>query len=165
MRGLVPMAVPKGENAKTPAAQLDRADHTARALNMTRRGMTVRAIAKVLGCGPTRVHELVKAARLAIPEAERAMLVAEIHERELGIIAKHWAMRVDHDSAKVIQASDKILMDLFGLAAPIRSEVAIGATITPAEARKVMSELFPGSVGPLADSPDDGGAPQVPPTE
>lgn len=161
-----PPKLPEGVNAQTPKAKLDRADDTARALNMTRQGMTVRAIAKALGCSPTRVHKLVKDARLAIPEAERAMLVAEIHERELGIISKHWPRRWDPDSAKLIQASDKILMDLFGLAAPIRSEVTtVGVEVTPAEARKVMSELFPGSVGPTAGTPDDGGTPPVPPAE
>jgi hypothetical protein len=114
----------RGRASHTPQAKVERADDTARALNMTRSGMTVRAIAKVLDCSPARVHALVKAARLAIPEAERSMLVAEIHERELGIISKHWPRRFEPDSAKLIQASDKILMDLFGLAAPKRTELS-----------------------------------------
>jgi hypothetical protein len=104
--------------------------------------MTMRAIAKVLDCSPTRVHALVKAARTAIPEAERSMLVAEIHERELGIIAKHWPRRGDPDSAKVIQASDKLLMSLLGLAAPTRTELtgAHGGPVAMLDATKLTDE-------------------------
>jgi transcriptional regulator with XRE-family HTH domain len=118
-----PPKLPEGVNAQTPKAKLDRAEDTARALNMTRQGMTVRAIARVLGCSPARVHKLVKDARLAIPAEERDLLIAEIVERERGLIQRHWPLRADPDSAKVIQASDKLLMSMFGLEAPQRVDL------------------------------------------
>jgi hypothetical protein len=57
-----------------------------------------------------------------------------------------------------------------GVVAPVRTEVTamLGTTATPAEARKVMRELFPGAVGPEADpagAPDVGGPPPGTATE
>lgn len=124
--------MPRGVRSKTSKAKVVRADEMSQALDLKREGKTIREIAAILGFSKSKAQNLIEEGIASIPVASRDALVAEIHERELGIIDKHWPMRVDPDSAKVIQASHKNLMALLGLEAPKKTELtgANGGPVT-----------------------------------
>lgn len=140
-----------GYRVRTAPTAIQTAEWTAKALDLRRRGLTIRDISRILDCSLSYAHKLVSEGIRDIPREAREALVFDIYEREMALIKAHWKTRKLASSAKVIQDSDKLLMSLFGLekhSVEISGGLNVGAT--PAEARAVMRELF-GSVGPEAD--------------
>lgn len=131
--------------ARTAQDKVARQDDKARALNLARQGFSVRQIAAKLDCSSSHAQRLLVEGRTDIPVAERDALIKEIHERELGIILAHWPNRKDPDSAKVIQASDKILISMFGLEAPkaltVQADLAV-ADASPEVAARLVRDAF-----------------------
>lgn len=114
---------------------------TNRALDLSRAGMTIRDIARIMKIGIATAHRLVDEGRKAVPAATRDALVKEIHERELGIILAHWPTRNDPDSAKVIQASDKLLVTMFGLEAVRQLDIKLDAKVDATAHDDVLGSL------------------------
>ncbi len=140
----------KGTSVMTSKVKVRIQDETSRALDLRRMGRTLREIAKELGCSPAKIHGLLEKGIKDIPTSSRDAYVTSIVEREEGVIEAHWANRADPDSAKVILASHRNLVDLLGLAAPKQSIVATTDVTgsTPAEAQRIMRELFGNAVEP-----------------
>src|SRR5690242_817917 len=106
--------------SRTKAAKraLARADDTKRVLDLARRGYSVRKIAEVLGCSAWKAGDLLAEGRKLIPVESAEALRHQICERQLEIIRRHWTARWEPDHAKIIQASDQLLIRMFGLEAP-----------------------------------------------
>lgn len=88
-------------------------------------GLSIRHIATELKCGVATVHSDLKAERLELTQeaadeisSHKATLIA----REEALIETHWPMRHDPDSAKIVQASDKMIAQLSG-ALIVRNEL------------------------------------------
>lgn len=152
-----------GAHNNKPKARAARILDVDRALRMQAEGAYIKDIAKALGCSVGKAWNLTRDARLAMPAKlaeERTRDIVEMHQ---AIIDTHFETHADKDSAKVIQDSHKLVIGLLGLDAPRKTELTVTAA-TPATARRIMSELFPGSVGPGAES-DTGAADAAGPEE
>jgi hypothetical protein len=103
--------------------------------------MTYRDISRILECSLGAAHNHVVRARRQIAEVAAEELKQEIVERERAVIATHFKRRIDPDSAKVVQASDKILIAMFGLEAPAKSEVQLDARIETTAHDDIVGEL------------------------
>jgi hypothetical protein len=104
-----------GARSESSNVKVRRTDDMWRAWKLFRGGMTYRDISRILECSLGKAHSLVKDARDQITTREREDLVTEITERQRALISSHWRTRKDPDSAKVIHASDKLLVSIFGL--------------------------------------------------
>ena len=88
-------------------------------------GASMRRIATELGCSISTVHGDLKTERAELTQEaleEIASHKATLIAREEAIIETHWPLREAPDSAKVIQASDKMIAQLSG-ALIVRSEL------------------------------------------
>ena len=118
--------------------------------------MTVRDIANITGWSRGKVHNLVVEGRKSIPEVEAKALVAEVVDRERAVIKAHWRRRAEPDHARVIQASDKVMLS----ALPTKAEVtgADGAPLlgpSPIEAARLVREAFGDHAAKRTDDPVD----------
>lgn len=104
-----------GGRSKSSRQQVERADDMWRAWKLFRAGMTYRDISRILECALGKAHSLVVDARAQITEQTAAEMRVEVTERQRAIIAKNWGNVRNPEHAKIIQASDKILMSLHGL--------------------------------------------------
>ena len=159
--------LPKGEAGQTPKAKLDRAREEAEVLDLVRQGVNFREIAERLDCSVSTAYKRYVDGRKAIPREMAEDVLSEVREVARAVRAAHWDRRHDAESGKLILLADKNILATL----PARTELTgkdggplVGVTATPAEARKIMNELFPGNVGPIV-TPDDGGAPKEPPPE
>lgn len=121
------------------------------ALELRRQGLTLREIGEKLGISHTKVGYLIEKGIKEMPVESRLALVHHMQGRLDGIIEALWAKRGDPAAARAMTDAMKTYMALLGLEAPktqiTHTSVAIEGQ-TPAEARKVMQELFAGAVGP-----------------
>ncbi len=143
----------KGTSSKTSKKKVQLANETKRALDLRLQGKTIRQIAEELKCSPSKAHDLLENGIAAIPKESAIALTEAIVERENAIIAAHMPNISDPDSAKVIAASHRNLMALKGLEAPkqvLQVTQDVSGT-SPAEAQRIMRELFTGGVGPVID--------------
>lgn len=88
-------------------------------------GLSIRHIATELKCGVATVHSDLKAERVELTQEasdEIASHKATLIAREEALIETHWPMRHDPDSAKIVQASDKMIAQLSG-ALIVRNEL------------------------------------------
>ena len=88
-------------------------------------GASMRRIATELGCSISTVHSDLKTERAELTQEaleEIASHKATLIAREEAIIETHWPLREAPDSAKVIQASDKMIAQLSG-ALIVRNEL------------------------------------------
>lgn len=127
-----------GSRSKSSAHRRTPDDEMWRAWKLYRAGMTYRDIGRIMDRATATAFELVGRARKAIAEVHGEELKQEIHERQRAIIAAHMRTRTDPDSAKVIQACDKILIGMYGLEAPKRTELT-GAEGGPLQVQDVTS--------------------------
>lgn len=120
--------------------------------------MTLRDISRILGCSLGKAHNLVTEARDEIPARLREERIAEVDDRQRAIIEAHWPMREKKDSAEVIQKSDKLLIDLFGLAEPTKTELSADVRVEQNAADDVLAALAAvaakGAVGGGGTKPD-----------
>lgn len=109
------MAAAKRHHTKTVQRVAAREEEKHRAWKLTVAGMTVRDIARILGCSHGKAHTLVREARAEAIERmkeERKAWLVEVAHRQRMISRTHFRRRKVKDSAQLVQASDKILIDL-----------------------------------------------------
>lgn len=139
-------------------ARARREDDKHRAWKLLVGGMTVRDISRIIGCSLSKAHALVCEARTEIPERMREERIAEIENRQRAIVEAHWEKRGTKDSAEIIQKSDKILIDMLGLAEPTKTELAADIRVEPGAADDVLAALAAlaakGAVGGGGTKPD-----------
>jgi hypothetical protein len=141
-----------GNSAKRDIRTADVQEKRARALDLRRRGLTYRDVAKQLGCALSIAHEYVHEAIAAIPreaaEDVRALELAKLdaserrlaraaqkaeHAGEFGVVAT-----VTNALTKIAERRSKLL----GLDAPEKIEHSGTVEATPEAARAVMASLF-----------------------
>lgn len=118
------MAASKRHHTKTAQRVAAREEEKHRAWKLTVAGMTIRDIARILGCSHGKAHTLVREALAEVPERLKAERVALADARIDGIVRAHWPLRKDGESAKVVLAAVKQSRELFGLDAPTRTEIS-----------------------------------------
>lgn len=123
-------------------------------------GISKRRIAEVLGVNEDTVVRDIKQAiaeRSAEDKAELQSLATQALEAVLeGHLKK--ARAGDKDSAMVVIKAVAEHAKINGYAEPEKRDVNLNVGKTPADARRVMQELFGGNVGPVADAVGDTGA-------
>ncbi len=97
-----------------------RADEISRALNLVRQGMTVRDVGRIMGISHGKAQNLIAEGRNSIPVDAARELLAEVIDRERAIVKAHWRKREDPEHARVIQASDKVILATL----PVRAEIS-----------------------------------------
>lgn len=155
--GAPPRRRKKGTSSKTSKKKVVIANETKQALDLRLMGKTVRQIAEELKCSPAKAHRLLEAGIAEIPQESGRLLTQAIVDRENALIIAHWDKRHEPDHAKVIAASHRNLMALLGLEAP-KQVLQVSQDVTgssPAEAQRIMRELFAGGVGPPAEGKDE----------
>jgi hypothetical protein len=137
------MAAKKGNRrlARTAAAKALRTDDKARAWKLYVAGMTFRDISRILECSLGRAHALVKEMQAEIPQQAREETLAEVVARQRAVIKALWKKRGTKDGAQAIQGSDRILIDVLGLAAPKKAEVTADVRVEPGARDDVLSAL------------------------
>ena len=133
-----------GNSAKRDVGTVTRAERLAKAWSLRVEGLSIRAIATQLKLAPSHVHKLLSEERIELTAeameevaAHKATLIA----REEALIETHWPMRQDPDSAKVVQASNKMIAALTGSLAPARSELT-GKDGGPLETANTSDEIL-----------------------
>lgn len=113
------------QGPKVFAKKVKAQEDLVKALEMRKAGLGVRAVAAHLGRSIGWVSQAVNKAIEDLPVENAKVYRAHMIAREEGIVAAHWTKRMLPENAKVIQASDKLLMDLLGLASATRAEITI----------------------------------------
>ena len=140
-----------GGRSKNAKRSILRAEEMAKALELKKAGLSFRQIAAALKCSLDKAFQLVDQGRKEIPKEAREAYIAEIHERELAIVAAHWTKRHIPEHAKVIQASDQFLARLLGLEAPKTQLIDLAPTLegaTPMQVANRVQELFTDRAAP-----------------
>lgn len=159
-----------GARSKASTIKARRAKSMADAFELRVKGWSQRAIAKELGCSlgsvngylqqgvaehPVEAIEAYRAVELAkLDDSERRLLeVIEAHIDAAKVVDPEVsapAAKIVHDAENALSKVRTQRAKVLGLEAPKISEVTVeGKTsVTPAEARQVMRELFAGDVGP-----------------
>lgn len=117
------MAQRNASGSRTSKYKVRAADMVSRILDLKRSGMSIREIAAETDMCRSTVHRYIEQGIAGIPQATREALVSEVHERQLAVISAHWRTRHLPESAKIIQAGDKLMMNLLGLEAPKKQEI------------------------------------------
>lgn len=137
--------MPLGGRSKNAKRSILRAEQMAKALELKKAGLSFRQIAAALKCSVDTAFKLVDQGRKEIPKEAREAYIAEIHERELAIVAAHWTKRHLPEHARVIQASDQFLARLLGLEAPKAQQIEVATsgvnTISPHDPVAVVQRL------------------------
>jgi DNA-binding transcriptional regulator YbjK len=128
------------KNATGPIA-VKAADDTAKALDLKRSGHTIRQIAATIGRSVGWVHSAIQKYVDQHPYPHLQALRAEVMDRQAAIIASHWATRTNARSAKVIQESDKILIQITGIEAKKEVDVSGSLAVTDGAHDKLLSSL------------------------
>lgn len=141
-----------------------------KALAMRKAGLGVREVAAHIGRSTGWVSQAVTKAIEDLPLENAKVYRAHVVGREEGIISAHWTKRGLPEHAKVIQASDKLLVDVLGLAAASRTEITLAreldtflekmkAALPPDVYEQVLGVLAGehGAAPPPRDPTDEGG--------
>lgn len=145
-----------GNTSARDTAALDRAKRDAMACDLRRAGLTYQEIADALGMSdPSVARDAIIRSRKAVIKEPATELVAWETERLDTILAAIWPKVQKGD----LRAIDRVLKVMerrakyFGLDAPekIVHMPVSPERVTAANARRIMTELFPGDVTPNGD--------------
>lgn len=147
-------------SAKSQGKRLKTQADTAEALRLRMEGVHVREISKQLGRSTGWVSENVNRAIREVPFEAADEYRAIVLSREESLIASHWPKREIPEHAKIVQASDKMLIDLLGLASPTKTQLtgANGGPIATVDIGSLTDEQLKRlAAGDLAALAGDGG--------
>lgn len=133
------------------------AEDIARALKLVAQGMSRRDIGRIMGVSHGQAQNLITEGLKGIVDEAAAELRAEVVAREREVIAAHWKKRADPEHARVIQASDKVMLSTL----PTKTELtgADGgpiATIDLDPADEILGKLAGIAAGLTKGSGDPG---------
>ncbi len=126
---------------KSSAKKIKIAEDTAKALDLRRAGLRIRDIANKLGRSASWVQLAITSFCERHPIEKLNEYRTHEIERQEEIIATHWAKRSDPKSAKVIQDSSKLLMQLKGAGGAHTVELQGALAITDGAHDALLSNL------------------------